>query len=236
MRVRWLLPSLLILVGLARPAAAADPATVAVLYFDYDGKDADLAALRKGLAQMLISDLLGTPTIRVVERQRLQEILDELKLQATNKIEQATAVKAGKLLGARYLVLGGYFDVKGTFRADARVIDVETGKVAFSVGATGKADDFLTLEQKLSGELGGYFAKLPAVPAVPAAPAAKPQTTRQPAKPPATLKVATLVEYGKALEAMDAGDTKTAKVRLTKVVKDQPDFQLAQLDVDKLMK
>jgi len=233
MRVRWLLPSLLLLVGLARPAAAADPATVAVLYFDYDGKDADLAALRKGLAQMLISDLLGTPTIRVVERQRLQEILDELKLQATSKIEQATAVKAGKLLGARYLVLGGYFDVKGTFRADARVVDVETGKVVFSIGATGKADDFLTLEQKLSGELGGYFAKLPAVPAVPAV---KPQTNRQPAKPPAALKVATLVEYGKALEAMDAGDTKTAKLRLTKVVKDQPDFQLAQLDVDKLMK
>src|SRR5215475_12839350 len=107
--MRLLLP-LVVVCGLARPAAAADPPTVAVLYFDYEGKDADLALLRKGLAQMLISDLLGTPAIRVVERDRLQEVIAELKLQATNKIDQNTAVKAGKLLGARYLVLGGYFD------------------------------------------------------------------------------------------------------------------------------
>lgn len=227
MRVRWLLTSLLILAGLARPAAAADPATVAVLYFDYDGKDADLGMLRKGLAQMLISDLVATPAIRVVERARLQEVIDELKLQGTTRIDQATAVKAGKLLGARYLVIGGYFDVMKSFRVDARVVEVETGKVVFSVGAHGKPDDFLTLEQKLAGELGHYFAtSLPAV---------KPQARRTPAKPPAALKVDTLIEYGKALEAIDAGDKKAAKLRLDKVVKDHPDFQLAQLDVDKLM-
>jgi TolB-like protein len=228
MRVRWLLASLLIVAGLVRSAAAADPATVAVLYFDYDGKDADLGMLRKGLAQMLISDLVATPSIRVIERARLQEVIDELKLQATTKIDQATAVKAGKLLGARYLVVGGYFDVMKAFRVDARVVDVETGKVMFSVGATGKPDDFLTLEQKLAADLGKYFAtSLPAV---------KPQATRTPTKPPAALKAATVIAYGKALDALDTGDKKTAKLRLEKVVKDQPDFQLAQLDVDKLMK
>ncbi len=228
MRVRWWLASLLIVAGLVRSAQAADPATVAVLYFDYDGKDADLGMLRKGLAQMLISDLVATPAIRVVERARLQEVIDELKLQATTKIDQATAVKAGKLLGARYLVIGGYFDVMKAFRIDARVIDVETGKVMFSVGANGKPDEFLTLEQKLAGELGKYFTtSLPAV---------KSPAAHTGVKPPAALKAATVIAYGKALDALDTGDKKTAKLRLEKVVKDQPDFQLAQLDVDKLMK
>ena len=228
MVVRWFLASLLIVLGLVRSAEAADPPTVAVLYFDYDGKDADLGMLRKGLAQMLISDLVATPAIRVVERARLQEVIDELKLQATTKIDQATAVKAGKLLGARYLVIGGYFDVMKTFRVDARVVDVETGKVVFSSGTSGKPDDFGALEQKLAGELNKYFAtSLPPV---------KPQATRTPTKPPAALKAGTVIEYGKALEAIDTGDKKTAKLRLEKVVKDQPDFQLAQLDVDKLMK
>ena len=228
MRLRWLFASLLLLAGLVRSAAAADPATVAVLYFDYDGTDADLGMLRKGLAQMLISDLVATPAIRVVERARLQEVIDELKLQATTKIDQATAVKAGKLLGARYLVIGGYFDVLGSLRVDARVVEVETGKVVFAVGASGKPDDFLTLEQKLAGELNHHFAtSLPAV---------KPQARRQPAKVPAALKADTLIAYGKALDAIDAGDKKAAKLRLDKIVKDQPDFQLAQLDVDKLMK
>lgn len=228
MVVRWFLASLLIVAGLVRSAQAAEPATVAVLYFDYDGKDADLGMLRKGLAQMLISDLVATPTIRVVERARLQEVIDELKLQSTTKIDQATAVKAGKLLGARYLVIGGYFDVMKTFRVDARVVDVETGKVVFSSGSSGKPDDFGAVEQKLAGELNKYFAtSLPPV---------KPQATRTPVKPPAALKAGTVIEYGKALEAIDSGDKKTAKARLEKVVKDQPDFQLAQLDVDKLMK
>jgi len=228
MQLRSLALSVLLVAGVARSAAAADPPTVAVLYFDYEGKDADLGLLRKGLAQMLISDLLGTPTIRVVERDRLQEVIAELKLQATNKIDQTTAVKAGKLLGARYLVLGGYFDVMRTFRADARVVEVETGKVLFSVGATGKPEDFLSLEQKLAGDLGRYFAtKLPQPKAV---------TKRPTPKPPAALKAATLLEYGKALEAIDSGDKKAAKDSLEKVVKDQPDFQLAQLDLDKLMK
>src|SRR5215468_2522022 len=142
---------------LARPARAAAPGeapTAAVLYFDYDGKDAELALLRKGLAQMLISDLAGNESIRVVERERLQDVLAELKLQASSKIDQASAVKAGKLLGARYLVLGAYFDVMKSFRADARIVDVETGQVLFSSGGTAKPDDVLLLEQKLAGDLG----------------------------------------------------------------------------------
>jgi TolB-like protein len=222
--VRWLIASIVVLAGVGR--AVAEPATVAVMYFDYDGKDADLAMLRKGLAQMLITDLVATPAIRVVERDRLQEVIGELKLQATSKIDAASAVKAGKLLGARYLVVGGYFDVMKQLRTDARVLDVETGKVIFSSGATGKPDDFLALEQKLASELGAYFAtSLPPVKAEVRAP-----------RPPAKLKASTVIAYGKALDALDAGDRKTAKARLAQVVKDQPDFQLAQLDVDKLMK
>ena len=38
------------------------------------------------------------------------------------------------------------------------------------------------------------------------------------------------------LEAIDQGDKKAAKESLEKVVKEQPDFQLATLDLDKLMK
>jgi len=222
--------SLLASVSLARTAGAAGGApTAAVLYFDYEGKDAELGLLRKGLAQMLISDLSGNDSVRVVERDRLQEVLAELKLQSTNKIDPASAVKAGKLLGARYLVLGAYFDVMKNFRADARVVDVETGQVLFSVGATAKPEDFLTLEQKLGTDIGRWFTtSLPAVPVKAAA-------VRRP-KPPAALPSRTLLEYSKALEAVDAGDKQKAKESLAKVLKDQPDFQLASIDLDKMMK
>jgi len=256
--------------------AAEPPPTVAVLYFDYTGKDQELEVLRKGLAQMLISDLSATDTIRVVERDRLEDILTELKLQGSGKIDPKSAAKLGKLLGAKYLVVGGYFDLQGALRVDARIVDVETGRVVKSFGTNGKPGDFLPVEQTMAGNLGQWFsanvsATPPATPATPpATPTTPPATpTKAPAtpttktatpstttshpttppsgtpiatttkklpRPPASLKTKTAVAYAEALAALDSGDKAKAKDRLAKVVKEQPDFELASLDLDRLMK
>jgi TolB-like protein len=198
--------------------------TVAVLYFDYSGKDPDLGVLKKGLAQMLISDLASLDGVRLVERDRLEEVLAELKLGASGKVDQATAAKVGKLLGARYLVLGGYFDLMQQLRADARVVEVETGKVIDSTGAGGKQDDFIGIEQKLSGELARILST-------------KTHATIKPSpvKPPAKLGTKTALRYARALDAIDHKDKPTAKKELAAVVKEQPDFRLAALDMDKLI-
>src|SRR5437763_761500 len=78
MKTIWMLMALL---AAAPPARATETKpTVAILYFDYSGKDEQLGVLRKGLAQMLISDLSSQEAVRIVERDRLEEILKELKL------------------------------------------------------------------------------------------------------------------------------------------------------------
>ena len=113
-----------------RPAAGKTvKPTIAVLYFDYGGKKAELEPLREGLAQMLITDLADLPEIRVVERTRLKAVLEEHKLAASGKVDAASAARVGKLLGAHALVLGSFFDLAGTLRVDARVVEVETGKI-----------------------------------------------------------------------------------------------------------
>lgn len=224
--LRLLALLLVVLAPLRAVAAAAVPPTIAVLYFDYSGKDDQMALLRKGLAQMLISDLAGSDAVRLVERDRLQEILAELKLEQSAKIDPASAGKVGKLLGARYMVLGGYFDLGGTLRIDARVVEVETGKIVNSAGVNGKVDDFLDLEQKLSGKIGEILAtqlKLPE----------KKHAAR--VKPPSHLSAHTAVLYSRALAEKDRGDKERARETLTEVVKEQSDFQLARVDLDKLM-
>jgi TolB-like protein len=216
-----------------RRAHADGKPTVAVLYFDYSGKDDQMAVLRKGLAQMLISDLAGLDGIRLVERDRLEAVLAELKLAQTAKIDPQTAARVGKLLGAKYLVLGGYFDLMGTLRADARVVEVETGKVIESIGATGPAQDFLTLEQKLSDGLTLIFSRFhdnKAQGAIASNAAPHPRVPR-----PAKLKTDTALSYSKALDAIDHGDKPAAKKHLSAVVKAQPDFKLAALDMDRLL-
>lgn len=230
---------------LPKSATAAEDGrpAIAVLYFDYSGKDEQLAVLRKGLAQMLISDLSALDAARIVERDRLEDVLAELKLGRSGKLDPASAAKVGKLLGARYLVLGSYFDLMGALRADARLVEVETGKVLRSVGASGPPGDFLAVEQKLSDGVGKALGEL--LPGGKGAPQEKaPERTGQPQKadqlarrpkPPAQLKTATAVRYAKALDAKDRGDKATAKQELQAVVKEQPDFRLASLDLDRLM-
>ena len=209
-------------------ARAERKPTVAVLYFDYTGKDEDLAVLRKGLAQMMISDLSSLDAVQLVERDRLEEVLVELKLGQSGKIDAATAARAGKLLGARYMILGGYFDLQGTLRVDARVVEVETGKVIQSVGTSGKPDDFLTVEQKLVGDIATVLGKQLSL-----APPASPPVPR--VQPPAKLARRTAVLYSRALHDLDTGNKPRAKQQLQQVVKQQPDFKLAMVDLDKLM-
>jgi TolB-like protein len=206
--------------------------TLAVLYFDYGGKDASLEALRKGLAEMLISDLSAVDELRVVERDRLQAVLDEQKLAKAGKTDPATAARIGKLLGARYLVLGSYFDVMKAFRVDARLVDVETGQIVKSVGASGKPDDFLGLEQQLAE---GLKQALHGVATMPAKADAPTPARRGSANPPKQLKTETAVMYGRALVAMDDGDRRTARTLFKKVLSAQPDFELAQRDLNRLV-
>jgi curli biogenesis system outer membrane secretion channel CsgG len=147
------------LAALASPARGAPVApkpvpTLAILFFDYTGKDAELEPLREGLAQMLISDFSAAPQVRVVERTRLKALLEEQKLGQSGKVDPASASKLGKLLGARFLVLGSFFDLKNVLRIDARVVEVETGRIVRSVGAAGNADDFWTLEKSVAQKLG----------------------------------------------------------------------------------
>jgi len=223
-------------------AAEVKKPTVAILYFDYGGQDEQMGYLRKGLTQMLISDLTHVDTIDLIERTRLQEILEELELQRSTKIDPDSAVEVGKLLGARYMVLGGYFDLMGTLRVDARVVDVETGRIVRSMGANGKQDDFLAIEQRIAEQLEELFTSSalegirprPKADDAPDGPKVEPPP-RRPRPRPKTLRTTTAVRYARALDAMDQGDKRGAQEQLEAVVKEQPDFTLAAADLESLL-
>ncbi len=232
--VRRCLPFAALALALAVPGAraAAAPPTVAVLYFDYDGADEELFVLRKGLADLIGSQIVAVETIQVVERQRLQEVLAELDLQQTRRMDPASGARVGKLLGARYLVFGSYFQLNGALSATSRVVEVETGKVLYAVSGFGPPDDAFTVQQKLSEGLKGFFeAKLPALAA--AAPKAEPRPAatssakQKPVKPPARLKLKEAKDYSAALDAIDRKDKVTAVNKLKEVLASNDDFPLA---------
>ncbi len=216
------------------------PPTVAVLYLDYAGQDEALASLRKGLTQMLISDLSQSDKLTLVERVQLEAVMDELKLGQTRAIDGTTAAKVGKLLGARYLVLGGYFEFAGSLRVDVRVVHVETGKLVRGFGVTGKGDDFLAIHQQL---VAGLLPILTSVAAEVSPPqrVAKPEDKspepgiqKRPQAPP-RLRTKTAARYGKALDLMDKGKKTEARDELQQVLAEEPGFGLADHDLQRLV-
>ena len=222
--------------------------SVAVLYFDYEGNTKQMGHLRKGLAQMLVSDLTNIPGVEIVERTRLEDALRELKLNRTAKIDRKTANRMGRLIGAKYLVMGGYFDFGKTLRIDTRIVEVETGKIVGSFGASSGLDEFLSLEQKLATRLGEMLGAIPRVQKSrarkttrrstkkPTKPTTKQPTTATTKKPkkPAKLTASLVAQYGEALHALDSGHKKQAKDKLTQVLKQSPDFTLAAIDLANL--
>jgi TolB-like protein len=122
---------------------------LAIIYFDNTSEEPRLNKLKKGLAGMLISDLSNVNMIDIVERDRIEEILNEQKLNNSEEFDQKSASQVGKLLGAEMILTGAYFEMFGSFRIDARFIDVETGKILKSEGVDGKSSNFFKLEKQL---------------------------------------------------------------------------------------
>ncbi len=227
--------SLLALLGAPRVWASLGPPGLAVLYFDYTGTDAELGVLRKGLAQMLTSHLRPhASAYTLVERERLQDLFDELELAADARVDASTAARLGHLLGARYLVLGSFFDLMGTLRIDARLVEVETGRVLGSVGRDGPMDDFFAIEAALVTDLAALLQTPFSDGATPSA-QPPPVPAAAPASPRRKVQTATIVTYSKALDAKDQGDVAGATQALQQVVEEAPDFELAVLDLDSLI-
>lgn len=90
-----------------------------------------LAKERTGfaLAELLTHHLMASPVFTIVERTELERILTEQRLQTAAAIDPDSAVKVGKLLGARLLVLGSVEKVGGKYSVNARIVETETGRV-----------------------------------------------------------------------------------------------------------
>src|SRR5262245_52889795 len=154
---------------LATPAMAraqADRPVVAVLNFDNNsfGKDrGDFDGLGKGIADLLINDMAVNQTMRLVEREHLQTVLVEQGLAKSGSLDQATAVRLGKILGAQYMITGGFIsDSKGTLVLTSHVINVETTAITNPIKLQAKGDDVLGLIGQLSTKLNSDL-KLPAM-------------------------------------------------------------------------
>lgn len=106
---------------------------------------------KTGLPSMMINYLNGGIDLQVIERERIQWLLDELELQRQEDVvDQSTAVQTGELLGANAVVFGSYTMTEDELMILARVVEVETGEVMLGDQVRGEPDEFFDLIQELS--------------------------------------------------------------------------------------
>ncbi len=157
---------ILLLAVVAAPVLAQTPARkrVAVLDFDYAtvrsyvadiwGSDQDVG---KGIADMLVTQLVRNGNYSVIERNKLDQVLREQNFQQSGRADASTAAQLGRLLGVDAIIIGsitqfgrddkkvgigggvrvggiglggvGRRQAKAVVQIDARIVDIRTAEI-----------------------------------------------------------------------------------------------------------
>lgn len=134
---------------------------VSILPFEDRTKQPEIAWMRKGLADLLVAELARLPHLTVVQRDRLEEIVREQSLQLSGRVDEASAVRVGRLAGATVLITGSIAVVGHTLRLDAQFIGVERGAVLDTASAEGPVADPLAVAKALTTAVMARVAAVP---------------------------------------------------------------------------
>lgn len=153
--------SLFLLVGLLISLSYGQTRkTIAVLNFDNNSiaERDQMESLRKGLADMLSTEMSQIQAFKVVEREKLQDLLSEISLGQSGAIDPASAQKVGRLVGAQTLLLGSFINMfGGKMRIDVRIVEVETGLTLKAVEESGKVDKLFDMVKKIAKKIAKFY-------------------------------------------------------------------------------
>ncbi len=127
--------------------------SVAVLYFLNKTNDQELNPLQKGIAIMLITDLSKIDGLDVVERVKLQALMEELNLSISGLTKSDTAPRIGKLLGATWIVGGDVQGTKDKLKLTSNVLKVVKQAILGRPFSQGKLSTIFDMEKTLLFEI-----------------------------------------------------------------------------------
>jgi len=213
-----------------RPAPAAQDTRPGLAIVDFDigatiGQDPDdYQALRRGLASMTLNEMTANPGIRVVERAQLQSILQEQNLGREGRVDPSTVSQIGRLVGARYMVTGTLYDIRGDVRVDARLFNTETGEILRTMRVQGRLDNVFEMVENLARQLMSG-ANLP-----PLERRASEEFRQQNPAPPTQAVMA----YSRAILYADRGDTERAVEQYRRALTAFPTYTQARSECNRL--
>jgi TolB-like protein len=181
-----------------------------------DAEAEDFAALEVGLQIMLTTELSQNGALRLVERSAIQDLLAEQDLAVQGRVDASTAAEIGRLVGARYMVLGSFVDIFEQMRMDARIVDVETGELLRARGIQEEREEIYQIVIDLAAAITEGL-ELPELDAE----VAEERRDQE-------LPIEAVTLFSRAVRFGDAGRTDEAREMLRRVTDEWPHFVAAQ--------
>jgi len=112
--------------GIPAHGATEEKQAVAIMDFAASNAPATEASI---MADFVRSAMVRSGKFRVVDKKNMESILAEQAFQQTGCTSQECAVKLGKLLNVKKMIVGNYGMLGGIRYMSANLVNVETGEI-----------------------------------------------------------------------------------------------------------
>jgi hypothetical protein len=112
-----------------RDPLLAPPGPVLVAVMDFDAYGSMDPGIRGAVADMVRARIGDGKNVKIVERAGMEKIMKEQNFSVSDRVDPATAIRLGRLLGAGKMVFGSVSKLDTQYVISVRMVDVETGVI-----------------------------------------------------------------------------------------------------------
>jgi tetratricopeptide (TPR) repeat protein len=132
--------------------------SISVLPFEKKG---ERSISGNAVYESFVSALVNQKRFRIIEREKLEEVLSELKLSKTGIADPDTASKIGKIVVAEAIMTGIIYERKNSLEVLTRLIDTDTGNIIVAKDVFDEDKGFFTVNKLGQGLALKYKESLP---------------------------------------------------------------------------
>lgn len=144
----------------ASVVAALKKVYIGISDFEILNDEPVLKALAKDIPQTLTRVFIDSRYIKPVDRQEFDTIFHEIKLSMSGITDEETAVEAGKLIGAEYILLGSFIKLGNQIKITSRMVRTETSEIVHTEQVRGSYEALFDLEEELADKIEAYVVEL----------------------------------------------------------------------------
>lgn len=117
-----------------------EKASYGFLDFSTDDKN---SAVEKYITDALTEAVFNTGKVKIIERDNLEKIINEQKLQSSGLVNESQAANIGNIAGVEYVCYGTIKEIENGYTVSVRVVDVESGEICAMSRANITKDAYL---------------------------------------------------------------------------------------------